>query len=112
MKLNGWIRIGVVLSALWMVGASAYYFSEDAKRRSDLALYMAKSRSDCLKDNYLSRLESRPERPCAKQEDADYLYDTPWLAILVLPTIYLVLAWIVIGIAYGSIRWIWKGFKA
>jgi hypothetical protein len=107
------MRIGVVLSVLWMVGATGYHALDEARKHGEYANAMYNWRATCIGENAKRRFNNEPEQACATEEAvrAAYNYELPWLPILVLPTIYLVLAWVLIGITYGSARWIRNGFK-
>lgn len=111
MRLNGWMRLGVVLSAVWMVGYSGYLFNDEMAKQRATSNYFYNERSNCMAANVVRRAENKPEATCISQATVDSTYTSsfPWFVVIV-PTIYLVLAWIVIGIAYGAFRWIRNGF--
>jgi len=112
-RLNGWLRIGIVLSALWMVGSSAYRFSQEMEVQRGYSNFMYNDRANCLGQNSLRRYNNQPEQVCTTKAavDATYKQDVPWSMILIPPTFWLILAWLGIGIAYGAFRWIMRGFK-
>lgn len=113
MRLNGWMRIGVILSVVWMVGNSGYRFSEEMATQRAYSDFMYNARVNCIGQNGLRQYNREPEQACVSQEavNATYNQTVPWSMILFPPTFWLVLTWIGIGIAYGSIRWIMRGFK-
>ena len=113
MRLNGWMRIGVVLSVLWMVGGFAYLFIDYTRMKREYSDAMYNWRSECIGENAKLRMNNQPERTCVTQEEivATFKYDVPWLAFVVIPFVLLILAWTVIGITYVSVRWVRKGFN-
>lgn len=113
MRLNGWMRIGVVLSVLWMVGGSVYAFHDFTRSKREYSDAMYNWRSACIGENAKRRMNNQPEQTCVSLEEvkATFKYDVPWLAFVAIPFVVLILAWIVIGITYVSVRWIRKGFN-
>lgn len=54
-RLNGWQRIGIVLSVLWFVGTFAYALNDHAKT-ADLALRLcSKPFNECLEETRVLR---------------------------------------------------------
>ena len=111
MRLKGWIRIAIVLSAVWMVGGTAYFWIKENQRQVEFALALSQSRSHCIGENAAGRMTNRPEMTCITPEEiaAAFKKNDLWIAMIG-PTFWLIVAWITGGIAYGCFRWIRKGF--
>jgi hypothetical protein len=112
MRLNGWMRIGVVLSIVWMVGATGYYEYQHGK--DDAAYWQAVllGRSACIGDNAARRYEGKPEFSCDIYDvDTALKRKTPFLVAVIAPAFWLIVAWIGIGLTYISVRWIRQGFS-
>jgi hypothetical protein len=111
MRLNGWMRIAIVLSAVWWVGGSAYFWMKEIARQNDsfVALYMA--RSECIGLNGVRRAMQQPERTCLTEDavNSAHAKNDLWLS-LIPSTFWLIMAWVGIGITYVAVRWIRKGF--
>lgn len=108
------MRIGVVLSVLWMVGGTTYFYVDDMRHHGDIGASMYNHRQACFRENIENSLNKRPLQPCISDEEvaAAFKSKTPFWFFPIIPTFWLVTAWIVIGITYGSVRWIRNGFKA
>ena len=112
MRLNGWMRIGIVLSILWFVGASGTVWMQETDRNQKYWRALGDAQSNCIGQNAARRLQRLDELPCATQEQLDQALhlSVPLSLPLSFAAFYLVLAWVLIGIAYVSVRWIKAGF--
>jgi len=104
-KLNGWQRIGILASVIWMLGAYVYTFSS--------------TQNDDIKMNVLvdeSCLAARPPgasmKPCDDAMHAQVMRDLPgerkWAAVVALVPIPF--AWGFCYLAVFLVRWIKRGF--
>jgi hypothetical protein len=105
-KLNGWQRIGVLASVVWIVGAGLY--TQSAMRESDSRAAAAIS-LDC--ESYIVHgITTLAE--CDKR-NADYnakTYSGEWIGAAVVAFVPVPLGW---GFAYLALfltRWIRRGF--
>jgi len=107
------MRIGIVLSILWVVGATGTVWMQATDQHQRYWRGMADARSNCIGENAARRMQRLDERPCMSQEDLDEIlhYTVPLWMPLTFAGFYLALSWVLIGIAYVSIRWIKAGFK-
>jgi hypothetical protein len=106
------MRIGVVLSILWVVGASGTVWMQETDRNQRYWRGLADERSNCIGQNAARRMQRLDDLPCTTQEQLDKALHTSiplWLP-LSFAGFYLVLGWVLTGIAYVSIRWIKAGF--
>ena len=113
-RLNGWMRIGIILSVLWMLGGTAYLWHEAEDDSLSSARALAHQRSNCIGDNAVLRLEDKPELPCPSQEEVNEAFTRghAGLGYSVLTTgIALLVAWAVVGLTYLTVQWIMKGFR-
>ena len=100
MRLNGWMRIGIVLSLIWMAVATAYWFNVDtmeisASNRETVARSLVCT-VNCLTSGQLEVLYNRSA-------------SIPHAVLI--SGFLLAVAWALIGISYVSVRWIRAGFK-
>jgi hypothetical protein len=111
MSLNGWVRIGIVLSILWMVGGTFWFWQQQANQRMLFAKALGETRSNCIGTNGAHRMQGQPELTCPTQQEVDQAWtaELPFWWLTVIPLAVLVLAWVQIGIGYGVVRW--RGFR-
>jgi hypothetical protein len=96
-RLNGWERIGIVLSVLWFVGTFAYALN-DHDRTADLflsACRLDKSFDECWE-------ETRPLRALSLQ----WVVDVLGLAIF-----GIFFGWLCVYVVVATVRWIMRGFS-
>ena len=67
MSPNGWIRIGIVLSVLWMVGGTGYFWVKEANRNLRYAIALTNERSNCIGNNGTRRALGQPEAACTSE---------------------------------------------
>ena len=103
MRLNGWQRIGVVLTALWLVGFGAPYLLSslrDADRSASNALRLCLDYSDKYED-----CSSRYEETIGDYQRVEL---ATWAIVVLAPV---PLAWL---LAFGGVwttRWVRRGFQ-
>ena len=108
MRLNGWVRIGIVASVLWVLGAGFYFYSETV----DQAVVSGNfNRSVCETEKKEGKHPA--DYNCYKAftvaSDKHMAEARPYVALLTL--IPLAFFW---GFAYLIVfvwRWVAKGFK-
>jgi hypothetical protein len=113
MRLGGWMRIGIVLSIAWMVGATAYFWIEEQNRVGRYFVTLSQSRDNCIGKNGERRYRNEPQEDCISQHAVNSALSSgvPFYFHLIVPTFYHVVAWIGIGITYVAVRWVRKGFQ-
>lgn len=113
MRLGVWPRIGIVASVLWMLGASTVMTSNEMTEWQDRTTSMQEL---CLKlsNNLPAKDVAASYEECGRQsrESSDAMIAARWSLLegsIGLSAVMLVLAWLVIGASYGTVRWILKG---
>jgi hypothetical protein len=115
MRLNGWIRIAIVVSAIWMVCGTGYFYWQEQQRLTQYASQFWKTHSDCSSRNAARHVNGQTEVPCDVTVDiVKSAYDRRpdiWLDVGQSAFI-LVVAWILGGVVYAAVWWIRRGFRA
>jgi len=113
MRLNGWIRIGVVLSIAWMVGGTAHFWVEEQSRVRSYYLALSERMSDCVVGNTVRRSMREPEAKCITEQELRDARSSghPIYFDVFVAAVWLAVAWVAIGIVYVAVRWIRKGFQ-
>jgi hypothetical protein len=113
MRLNGWMRIGIVLSIAWMVGATGYYWVQEQNRVGRYFVALSQERSACIGKNAERRSRNEPEVQCTSQQEVDDALSSgdPFYFKLLVPTFWLIVSWLGIGITYVAGKWILRGFR-
>lgn len=115
MRLNGWMRIAIVASIAWMVGATIYEGEKEMASLYALRASVMKTQADCVVRSYQQDAGKRPQETCQTSEQAfeQQMSLQPrsiqWLAFR--PAIWLFFAWLLGGIALLAIWWIRRGFR-
>jgi hypothetical protein len=113
-RLNGWMRIGIILSVLWMLGGTGYLWQTPNNDGLSIARALLNQRSSCIGDNAVLRMEGKPELPCPSQTDVNEAFarsHTGLGSALLITGTALVLAWVAIGLVCVTTRWVMQGFK-
>jgi hypothetical protein len=104
-KLNGWQRIGILASVIWMLGAYLYTFSHEENEDIKINVIVEQACVD-------ARPAGTPMKPCDDAMYAQINRDIPgerqWAAIVALVPIPL--AWGFCYLAVFLVRWIKRGF--
>jgi hypothetical protein len=113
MRLNGWVRIGIILSIVWMVGGTGYYEAQNNREDQEYAQAVYNGRSTCIGENAQRQYRGEPKMSCDVYNVDEAFKRRPplWFAAII-PTFWLVVAWVLIGVTYVAVRWIRKGFAA
>ncbi len=114
-RLNGWMRIGIILSVLWMLGGTGYMWQTTEDDNLSAARALSHQRSSCIGDNAVLRMENKPELPCPSQEEVNEAFARGHTGLgraLLMTGVALALAWGVIGLIYLTTRWVMEGFRS
>lgn len=109
-RLNLWIRLAIVLTAFWMVGATFTIALKGSAKANEAASATLDQCQDAqrLSGDFLAAAMWKG-KDCWKERERVRGYYTPWTEGLVFAGIFAVLAWIFGGIFYGSTRWVLAG---
>jgi hypothetical protein len=109
MKFGGWLRIGVVLSVLWVIGFPIYSYIDENESN-------ARAYQTCLKIHtvYFPNPDLSSADIHARCQETAFELTTPilanenfWILFVAAP---LALFWILGGVIFWAIRWIRRGF--
>lgn len=113
MKLNGWKRIGIIASVVWILGAGLYTDDSELDKASDLIAKIHVrcdgNRPDCSKNQ--AACDAAFDR-CNK-EAADSLasaYESAWLAAAIVAFVPVPLGWGFVYLVLFLVRWVKRGF--
>jgi hypothetical protein len=114
-RLNGWMRIGVVLSILWVGGYGAYLWNLESQRLEAIRSDRTDAAALCdLQTRMATVFKQKPE-PCQTQAELDREQEARAVfdyAGVIEPTlIWLIAGWAAILAVYGVVRWIMRGFR-
>lgn len=101
-KLNGWKRIGIIASVVWILGAGIYTF---VSIKDDDVKYAQTQRKYCLAEALISG-------ECNKRE-ADYLASVAYVPIEAAVSVALIpvpLGWGFVYLVLFLVRWVTRGF--
>ena len=106
-RLNGWQRIGIVLSLLWAVGAWSYF--EIAASRAAEKAY-ASYYALCPRERMARNLDATP---CLEQaKDLSHTtFDERSARAWALALYPILIAWVLVYIVVWATRWIRRGFR-
>jgi hypothetical protein len=101
MRLNGFQRIGVVLSVVWAVGAFLYVRKQQMKFGFDYA----KSHFDtCMSHSVVADCVAKMDK------ELSTAYQIGWEEVTVYALLPIPLVWLVIYIGIKIFKWVRKGF--
>jgi len=106
-RLGMWMRLGIVLTALWIVGATLYRGSERVVRDSESAFFL---KNICEQRQALEPEIPRPD--CEREfNDAQRIASMgqPFQIAAIEASVWAGLFWITLGIFYLLGRWILAG---
>lgn len=132
MRLNGWQRIGVIVSVLWIVGGflwgnSWYLSSQDAPVASEYRL--CEAAADQKQQNYMQEAQAAQESntplrttdtwnaddaKCQQEMNSGFIAATKghWLAASLFAIFPLLFAWGLAWIVMRLYRWVRTGFAS
>ena len=136
MSLNGWQRIGVVLSIIWFVGFAWYVWSSDRQHKTDFyvgRLSVCSDINDMANESlsYIQDQQKRDEREAANgakyeqcKKDAEEFYEEEvggnagwgqWafgMGILIAVDLLIIaIAWLLAWLTIRVVRWVGRGFN-
>ena len=103
MRLNGWQRIGVVLSVAWAIGAAVYVRNSKIETGRALASI-----------NYqLCTATEHTNSDCSRKlsEDLKSAIEPYWVNVAFYSLAPILAGWIVAYLILGIFRWVRRGFK-
>ena len=108
MRLNGWQRIGIVLSILWAVGAAIYQRNADIERAAFSAGLTYKGCTAVLSEKHISDFSQ-----CGLEFDKTFriMLEGSWGNVAVVALLPIPFAWLLAYLAIWVLRWIRGGFK-
>lgn len=123
MRLNGWQRIGIVISMVWLLSASGMYFYELKNYPSGLANYIPNIVYsniyvwvEDLEGTRIFRDQFKPEN--INKDFADLINRTYQLepafsisGLLVFTLIPVILGWLITYLVFYTFNWIKCGFQ-
>jgi hypothetical protein len=107
MKLNGWKRIGIVASVMWVLGAYTHAFNSEYDSTIKTSTLLSQ---DCFE-----RADGQGEwQLCQKQQDeyiaAVYPAEVKWAALFALVPVPL--GWGFVYLVLFIVRWVRHGFSS
>jgi hypothetical protein len=114
-RLNGWQRIGILLSVLWAIGSWIWITRENLDRQTDLKydpavlldqLCLEQPNADvgaCNRRLWEDLADEAPLEIVQKTEDA---HDAIFFALVPIP-----IGWLVAYALVGLVRWVKPGFR-
>lgn len=108
MRLNGWQRIGVVLSVIWGMGGAVYQRSADVDRASNSAGFAMKV---CEESQDLKHLGYEP---CSAEFSKMFALDLEgsWGNVAIVAIGPILIGWMAAYLGLWTVRWVRKGFRA
>lgn len=113
MKLNGWNRIGVIASVVWILGAGFYTDNSEIDKASHVIADVHVQCDSNLPDYFQANdAYEAAFRQCNKQaEDSLALAESnAWLAAAIVAFVPVPLGWGLTYLAPFLVRWVKRGF--
>jgi hypothetical protein len=106
LSLNGWQRIGVVLSSIWIIGAGLYQRNADLERASHMGAWAMRV---CEETQGLKHMDYTP---CAAEfaKEFSLFLEGSWGGVVFVAIAPMALGWLGVYAAIGIVRWIKRGF--
>jgi hypothetical protein len=119
-RLNGWQRVGVVLSVVWAIGASAYEFVHIGDREQEKINFFLKVFYDqCREAQDLATQAGRPfERDCVGEQynkhlpslNKEFYYSESRWGVATMAFVPIAITWLLAWWVISIVRWIKSGF--
>jgi len=109
MRLNGWHRLGIVLSVAWILGSVMYGYFDRKSQAETVAIELLEG---CTKDNWT--LAPNERRDCMELYDRAYRNNVAiddWPDYLLTNFGTVIGGWIAAYVLLWSGRWVRSGFK-
>jgi hypothetical protein len=113
MKLNGWKRIGIIASVVWILGAGAHTYDSEIHRASDLiADTHVRCDSNLPSDSKDERAYEAGFEKCNKEaEDSLALaISNAWFSAALVAFVPVPFGWGFVYLALFLVRWVKRGF--
>jgi hypothetical protein len=109
MKFGGRLRIGVVLSVLWVVGYPIYSFIDENESNARAYQTCLKLHTEYFHNSDLSSeaIHARCQKTAFELTGPILLNEYFWIFFVAVP---LALSWILGGVIFWTIHWIRRGF--
>lgn len=109
MRRRGWTYIAIVLSGLWLYGASVYQYSQEVDLRTGAGWQEASAILACLDKNRERRTRGESENRCGTDRELQRARQSlqpapPIYYATIVAAIWLAIAWVV-GAAVFSTAW-------
>lgn len=108
MRLNGWQRIGIVLSIVWALGAAIYQRSADVERASDHAELSYRL---CAEDNVRKNVLDNSNCMLELNKNMAIWLEGSWANVAFVSLVPIPLGWLVVYVIIKIYRWVNVGFK-
>lgn len=111
MRLNGWQRLGIVVSICWIVGGGLWI---NGKVIDEMAHPVVSEYQSCLNTHSAQSDDSTPaDTDCSAKFDADFgpAVSNHWSYSIALTFIPIPVAWLTVYGLIGLVKWIRAGFK-
>ena len=107
-RLNGWQRIGVVLSVLWAIGAVLYMEAAASRKAQQASVFY---RELCIRNK--SDRNDFDFQPCYAEAGNIYQIERRKWSAWALPValVPIPIVWIVVYAVLGLVRWVRRGFQ-
>lgn len=105
--MNGWQRIGLVLSVLWILGAGFYQRSADMQRAGDMGGFAMRA---CMEEQKLKG--SFDFSRCSDEFDKMFrvFAEHSWGNVAIVAFVPIPIAWLFVYLLVWLTRWIRRGF--
>jgi hypothetical protein len=113
-KLNGWVRLGIVVSVIWALSATFIYVDEIVNHPSFAAEYRLHRYFGWTDD--IEATQKAHEKAKAQGEDFSerFLFQKPLFSLtgyLQLAFVPLVVCWLGVYLLVWVVRWVREGFR-
>jgi hypothetical protein len=107
-KLNGWKRIGIIASVVWILGAGAYTYDSQIDSASKI---IASTHVEC-DSNLTSETRVTGFDECNKEasDSLGIAYKNAWIAAAILAFVPVPLGWGFTYLILFLVRWVRRGF--
>jgi hypothetical protein len=113
MKLNGWKRIGIIASIVWILGAGLYTDDSELDKASQLIADIHVRCDGNLPDYRKDEAAYEAAFHRCDKEAADSLafaYKSAWLAAAIVAFVPVPLGWGLVYLVLFLVRWVKRGF--
>jgi hypothetical protein len=115
MRINGWNRLGIVLSAAWLLVASWAYFYELNNHPSELTAYFPHAGYEWIHDLDATKMAHKASQQQGKDFSDRFVllkptFDTYGFLKFILTPI--VASWLGIYVVLWIFRWVRRGFES